>query len=62
GATRDRIRRRSAAPACGCPDQGGVPAPHLAQAKRRRATDSNLSPDELALIDEAADLISELAG
>lgn len=43
-------------------DQGGVFAPHLAQAKRRRATDSNLSPDELALIDEAADLISELAG
>ncbi|MDF6043193.1 aminoglycoside phosphotransferase family protein [Streptomyces sp. JH14] len=42
--------------------QGGIPAPHLDRARHRRRADSNLSPHEVALIDEAAALIGELSG
>ncbi|MEU6676182.1 phosphotransferase [Streptomyces sp. NPDC046925] len=38
-----------------------VPGAHLVQAKTRRAADPNLSAQELGLLDQAADLVRDLA-
>ncbi|ROQ80966.1 phosphotransferase [Streptomyces sp. NBC_01260] len=40
----------------------GIPARHLAAAAARRAANPTMSPAELALIDEASDLVASLSG
>ncbi|MFJ8754280.1 phosphotransferase [Streptomyces sp. NPDC102441] len=57
-----RLRDLLAALLCGFADDGGVPADALTRATALRAADPQLTAHEAAVLDEAAELVAELAG